>query len=342
MRAIQSKGGGFPALTVKNSIVRKASNSMKKIMLGRTRIEVTELCFGALPMGPAQKNMPPEQSAEVVAESLRLGVTFIDTAQIYRTYEPIRAAMKKTGIRPVIATKAPALTYEDMKAAILEAREKLDLDVIDIFLLHAARADAGVFEERRGALECLLEYKNKGMLKAVGVSTHNVQVVKTAAENPDIDIIFPILNKTGMGILGGTREDMESAVRQCFANHKGVYLMKILAGGNLIDDYIGAMDYGRGFAAGRASISVGMVSVEEARMNARYFNGADIREEAGKLSKSAKSFYIVPGLCKQCGECARACHTDMINGTPPVIDDSGCLRCGYCVAACREFAIRMI
>ncbi|MCL2518319.1 MAG: aldo/keto reductase [Oscillospiraceae bacterium] len=44
---------------------------------------MTELCFGALPMGLAQKNMPPEESAEVVAEALRLGVNFIDTAQGY-------------------------------------------------------------------------------------------------------------------------------------------------------------------------------------------------------------------------------------------------------------------
>ena len=315
---------------------------MKKIILGKTGIEVTELCFGALPMGPAQKNMPPEESAEVVTEALRLGITFIDTAQIYRTYEPIRAAMKKTGIRPVIATKAPAVTYEDMQAAIHEAREKLDLDVIDIFLLHAARADANVFQERKDALKCLLEYKNKGVIKAVGISTHSVQVTDAAAENPDIDMVFPILNKTGMGILNGTREDMENAVQRCFAQNKGIYLMKLLAGGNLIDDYISAMDYGRNFSGGRTAISVGMVSLEEVKMNVQYFNNINIREEAGNLSKSAKQFYIVPGLCKQCGKCAEACHTDMINGSPPVIDGSGCLRCGYCVAACREFAIRMI
>jgi len=315
---------------------------MNKIILGSTGIEVTELCFGALPMGPLQKNMPYEKSAQVVAEALRLGVTFIDTAQGYRTYDPIRIAMKQTGIRPVIATKCAASTYEDMEKAILEACEKLDADVIDIFHLHAARAEANIFEVRKGALECLLDYKKKGILKAVGISTHVVQCVWEAAENPDIDIVFPIINKTGMGILGGTREDMENAIKECFARNKGVYLMKLLAGGNLIDDYISSMDYGRNFAAGKAAISLGMVSTEEVRMNVKYFDGDDISEQAKKLSKSDKKFHILSVICKQCGECAKACHSGAIHESPPVIDDGKCLRCGYCVDACPQFAIRMI
>ena len=313
---------------------------MKKIILGSTGIEVTELCFGALPMGPAQKNMPTEESAEVVAEALRLGVNFIDTAQIYKTYEPIRMAIEKTGITPVIATKAPAVDYAGMETAVHEALEKLALDKIDIFLIHAARATEKVFEERKGAWECLLEYKSKGKIKAVGISTHNAKVAKISAERADVDVIFPILNKTGMGILDGTREDMEDAIRRCFAQDKGVYLMKILAGGNLIADYISAMEYGRGFADGKAAVALGMVSVDEVRMNINYFNGADISNQIKNLSKSSKQFYIVPTLCRQCGECAKACHSDAI--TDSVIDKNKCLQCGYCVTACREFAIRMI
>jgi aryl-alcohol dehydrogenase-like predicted oxidoreductase/NAD-dependent dihydropyrimidine dehydrogenase PreA subunit len=318
---------------------------MKKIILGSTGIEVTELCFGALPMGPAQKNMPAGKSAEVVAEALRLGVTFIDTAQGYKTYDPIRIAMEQTGIRPVIATKAAAVTYEEMEAAVHEAIEKLNIDFIDIFLLHAARVDADVFEIRKGALDCLLDYKKKGVIKAVGISTHAMPVVKKAAENPDIDIVFPILNKIGMGVISGTREDMENAINDCLAQNKGVYLMKVLAGGNLIDDYIGALDYGRSFADGKMAIAVGMVSPDEARMNVDYFNGVDIREQAKKLNKANKDFLVLAGMCKQCGKCVEACHNSAItlkDGSPPTIDVSRCLYCGYCVNACPQFAIRMI
>jgi len=61
---------------------------MKKYQLGKTGIEVTELCFGALPMGPLQKNMDEHAAAAVTAAALRGGVTFIDTAQAYSTYTP--------------------------------------------------------------------------------------------------------------------------------------------------------------------------------------------------------------------------------------------------------------
>lgn len=59
---------------------------MKKIVLGRSGIEVTELCFGTLPLGPLQKNESVEEAADIIAYALKSGINFIDTAQIYKTY----------------------------------------------------------------------------------------------------------------------------------------------------------------------------------------------------------------------------------------------------------------
>jgi len=318
---------------------------VRKIKFKRTGIEVTELCFGALPMGPAQKNMLPEDSAEVLSEALRLGVNFVDTAQMYKTYEPIRMAIEKTGIRPVIASKSAATTYEEMESAIVDACKKMGVDYVDIFLLHAARSEENVFDNRAGAVQCLIDYKQKGVIKAVGISTHRVQTVVQAAMIPDIDIVFPILNKIGMGILGGTREDMESAIRECAAQDKDVYIMKALAGGNLIDDYKDAIDYVRTFSEGHMPIAMGMTSVDEVRMNVKLFNNEDVSEQSAKIVRQGKKFYIVPSLCKRCGQCAEACHSRMITRHDDgvfSINESQCLRCGYCVTACPQFAIRMV
>ena len=315
---------------------------MKEIVLGNSGIKVTELCFGALPMGPAQKNMDVADSAEVVAEALLKGINFIDTAQIYRTYEPIRRAMESTGIRPVIATKSPALTYEDMEKSINEALSMLGVEYIDIFLLHAARAELDVFDVRSEALKCLIDYKNKGVITAVGISTHSVGVVNLAAENPEIDIVFPILNQLGMGILEGTLKDMESAIEKCFENGKGVYIMKALAGGNLINNYAGAVEYVRNFADERAPVAIGMVSVDEVRMNVNYFNGEEVIFQSAENIN--KMFLIVPTLCKSCGKCIDTCHSGVISMGEKyaVIDNENCLCCGYCVTVCPQFAIRMI
>jgi aryl-alcohol dehydrogenase-like predicted oxidoreductase len=59
---------------------------LRKKTLGQTGLFVSELCLGALPMGPLQLNLDPGEGARVVARALDLGVNFVDTAQSYRTY----------------------------------------------------------------------------------------------------------------------------------------------------------------------------------------------------------------------------------------------------------------
>lgn len=315
---------------------------MKKRILGKTGLEVTELCFGALPFGPLQKNLPVEEATEVLAAALAGGVNFIDTAQIYKTYAPIREALKKTKKRPVIASKSPATTYEEMQKAIDEALNELNLDEIDIFHLHAARAGEDVFSQRRGALECLCDNKERGRIKAVGISTHSVKVTALAATVDAIDVVFPLINRTGHGILDGDREAMEQAIAQCVVAGKGVYLMKVLAGGILVGEYREAVEYARSIP-GCASIAVGMVSKAEVDYNLAYFQG---RKPAVPPSLKAmqKQFIVVESLCAGCLECVVACPNQAIverNGKG-FIQQTDCLTCGYCVGACPQFAIRLV
>jgi len=316
---------------------------MKKNRLGHTDLHVTELCFGALPFGPLQKNIPVEECTEILSEALRAGINFIDTAQMYQTYEPIRRAMKATGIRPIIATKSTAASYEAMQKAVEEARTQLDVDTIDIFLVHAARIDESVFTQRADAIRCLLDMKEKGVIRAVGISTHSVRAVHAAAVNRNMDVIFPILNFNGIGILHGTREEMEDAISACIANGKGVYLMKALGGGTLIDQYDQAMSYVRSIP-GIASVAMGMVSREELTYNIRYFNGELNDTDVRPAAQNKKRFIVVKVLCNNCGNCRTTCPNEVIEeeGGVSVIREDKCLTCGYCVSSCNQFAIRMV
>lgn len=317
---------------------------MKKNILGTTGIEVTELCFGALPMGPLQKNLPIEDCVELLVAAIEGGINFVDTAQTYRTYEPIKRALKKVKDRPIIATKSPAKTYENMQQAIDEALEAMDIDYIDIFHLHAARAGVEVFEDRKGAFQCLLDNKKKGLIKAVGISTHSVPVAKLAADIEDIDVVFPIINIRGMGILDGTADEMTEAITACVEKGKGVYLMKVLAGGNLVEDYHNAMSYARSIPK-YASIALGMVSQQELTYNLAYFNEHSIdMDKLPTIEGFKKKFMVIPKLCKNCGTCITICPNSAIdrNNNHAYIQQEKCLKCGYCVGDCKEFAIRMV
>jgi predicted aldo/keto reductase-like oxidoreductase len=315
---------------------------MKKNLLGRTGIEVTELCFGALPMGPLQKNLPVEECADLISTALAGGVNFIDTAQGYKTYEPIRLAIKRAKERPIIASKSPAKSFDEMQKAIDQALNELELDYIDIFHLHAARAGVDVFKKRRGALECLVENKEKGRIKAVGISTHSAKVTELASGLKEIDVVFPIINKKGLGILDGNREDMEKAIAKCVSQGKGVYFMKVLGGGSLVGEFEEAIAYGRSLP-GYSSIAIGMVSQEEVEFNLAYFEG-EKPKVFPSVAAMEKRFLVVKSLCAGCFKCVETCPNHAI--TPKegkaYIEEEKCLTCGYCVGACPQFAIRLI
>lgn len=315
---------------------------MKKAILGKTGIEVSGLCFGALPMGPLQKNIPIEAGANLIKSGLDGGINFLDTAQVYQTYSYIREALKGFEGEVFLASKSMAVTYEDMEKAVLEALEALDRGYVDIFHLHAARVKASVFEERKGALQCLKDFKKKGIIRAVGIATHAVEVVERAAEVEDIDVVFPLINQTGLGIVGGTRDDMIKAIYKAHQSGKGLYAMKALAGGHLIGQLKEAFVFVRNIP-GISSVAVGMVDGQELEINLKIFNDEEVPWEPVLKAKANKRL-LVSDFCKGCGACVDACPNGaltMKEGKAEV-DHQICLLCGYCNPVCPQFALRLI
>ncbi|MCL6614343.1 MAG: aldo/keto reductase [Firmicutes bacterium] len=316
---------------------------MKRNTLGPTGFEVTELCFGALPMGPLQKNLPLAEATDLIAHALRAGINFVDTAQAYRTYAPIREAIRATGIRPVIATKSAAKTYAEMEAAVREALRELAVDCIEIFHLHAARVSPEVFAERAEALRCLLDYRARGIIGAVGISTHDVRTVMAAADHPEIEVVFPLYNREGRGILGGTVAEMAHAIRRNYEVGKGVYLMKVLAGGILLASYAEALAFVRDTVPYHA-VALGMVATSEVDYNVAFFGGNPPPAPPASLTSGKKEVLVTAILCQGCGTCVDHCPNLAItmSGEKALINPEKCLRCGYCVPVCPQFAIRVV
>lgn len=316
---------------------------MKKYLLGKTGIEVTDLCFGALPMGPIQANISVEKGAKLIRAALERGINFIDTAEVYQTYPHIKKALEGYKGEVIIATKSHAKTYKEMEQSIKYAQTSLNRTYIDIFLLHAAKVTPLVFEERAGALRCLKDYKSKGIIRAIGISTHVVGVVRRAAEIKEIDIIFPIINKLGMGIVNGSVDDMVQAISEAYKAGKGLYAMKALAGGHLIDQLEESFNFVRNIK-GIASIAVGMVKQEELEINLKIFNDEKISQEllSQKIKPSKRLF--ISRFCKGCGTCVKTCPNNALSlkDGKAVVDHKLCILCGYCNPACPVFAIRLI
>lgn len=315
---------------------------MDYVYLGNTGIKVSRICFGALTIGPLQANLSISEGAGIINHALGMGISFIDTAEIYGTYMHIGKAIEISGKRPVIATKTYAYNRSGARRSIEKARKETGLDVIDIFLLHEQES-VHTLRGHREALEFLCEAKAGGMVRAVGVSTHNIQVVRLGAEMNEIDIIHPIVNKQGIGIGDGTIDEMIQAVKYASSKGKGIYTMKALGGGNLIGSYEESLNFVLDIPEVH-SITIGMQAVEEVEANVAFFENRILPEDIkDKLQRKTRKLHIEE-WCEKCGKCIKRCKAGALklgNETAEV-DMNRCKLCGYCGSVCPQFAIKVI
>lgn len=314
---------------------------MEKVFLGSTGLHVSRLCFGVLPMGPLQMRIPLAEGRDLLLDAFHQGINFLDTAESYQTYPYIREALKRFPGRIIVATKSPAVEYGEMEKSIHGALEELALKTIDIFHLHAAKRKDPL-TERGGALQCLIDYKKRGIIQAVGLASHSCSAVGAAAEHDDIDVIFPLINKEGLGIMHGSVEDMLQAIQRAHKRGKGTYAMKVLGGGNLIDDVPEAFHFVLKNGAIH-SVAVGMINSGELQVNCRLFAGEVVSPEELERLRRKKKLIIAKKLCIGCGECLQACPSGALSlGEKVVVDEEACILCGYCYPICPQFAIRMV
>lgn len=310
--------------------------------LGSLNLKVSRMCFGALTVGPLQANLPVEGGAGVIRYALENGVNFIDTAQYYKTYPYIKRALRGFPGDVVIASKSYAYTREAMAESVEEARRELDRDVVDIFLLHEQESSLTI----RGhweAYEYLLECKQKGTVRAAGISTHTVAGVRAAASIPEIDVIHPLYNINGIGITDGSVHDMGAAIHEAAGAGKGIYGMKALGGGNLLSEVEEALSFVLA-NDNLHSIALGMKTKEEVDMNIRLFRGEEVPDKIRRKVDSIPRTLLIEPWCRGCGKCAERCTAGAIHlaDGKAAVDRRACRLCGYCGPVCEDFCIKIV
>lgn len=318
--------------------------SMPKIHLPSLAKDITRLGLGALPMGPLQRNVPVVDGAHIVRDCVEGGITFIDTATLYGTYEHIAKGLAGVSGDITIATKTHAQANRAMAEEHIEmARAGLQRDCLDIMLCHCGRT-LYTHETWGPTLDALMDARAKGKIKMVGLSSHSVTGVRIAASMPEIEVIHPLINMTGMGIVDGSLADMEAAIHDAHDAGKFIYAMKALAGGNLVPQREEALRYVWDNSDLDALV-LGMVSPEEVQWNLNFFQGMPNPEELScKTALHSKRLNILEFVCQGCGACVERCENDALSlrDGKAKVDDSKCILCGYCATSCPLFAIRMV
>jgi aryl-alcohol dehydrogenase-like predicted oxidoreductase/NAD-dependent dihydropyrimidine dehydrogenase PreA subunit len=318
--------------------------------LGQTGLVVSRLCFGALTIGPRQAGLSPAEGGRIIRAAGAAGVNFFDTAELYDTYPHLRAGLAGVGGEVHLASRSYAPDAGGMRRSLEGALRALGRDHLAVFGLHEVET-AAQLRGHEGALAYLERARERGLIRAVALSTHSAEGVRAAALTPGIDVIHPLVNRAGLGVKGGLPAMLE-ALALAVALGKGLYTMKPLGGGHLR----GAARESLAWALtlpGVAAVAVGMRNEAEVRLNAGLV--ACLAGEPGAPAEAELACWAaevaaverrlqVEAWCGGCGACVRACPAgalSLMEGRAAV-DPGRCLLCGYCGAVCRDLAIKIV
>ncbi|MBN2285273.1 MAG: aldo/keto reductase [Tissierellales bacterium] len=261
--------------------------------LGKTELSVSVVGLGGIPI----QRINEEEAFEIIKECKSQGINFIDTARGYTVSEHyIGQALKKLGRDSFyIATKGRAFTYEAMKNEIAKSLETLDIDYIDLYQVHNPSTEEMFAEvvSENGALKALEEAKAAGLIRHIGITSHNHKVITKAIEHGHFETVqFPFNPKEDQG---------REALIKAKENNIGVIAMKPIAGGAFSLPALSIK-----FILNQDFITVaipGMDSIEQVKENAAIGNHLSplSPEEIQLIDQEVVA--LGEDFCRRCGYC---------------------------------------
>lgn len=158
----------------------------------------------------------------------------------------------------------------------------------------------------------------------------------------EADFVFPLLNRTGIGLLDGSWQEMEEVSERAARAGLGVLGMKLFAGGHLLSQRAEAVRTALSLDF-VASWSVGMGRLEEIDVNIDWFSGREPNPVLLRLTDSTPRRLVIESWCEGCGKCVERCKSKALrlSDGKVVVDSSRCTLCSYCAAVCPGFAIKI-
>ena len=193
---------------------------MSKVTLGKTGICVEKNAFGALPI----QRISREAAVKLLRKAYDGGVTFFDTARFYTdSEEKVGEAFAGMREQVIIATKTGAVNAEGFWKDIETSLRNLQTDYIDLYQFHNP-AFCPKPDDGSGLYEAMLEAKEKGMVRHIGITNHRLNIAKEAIESGLYETLqFPFCYLA-------TEKDLE-LVEACKKADMGFIAMKALSGG---------------------------------------------------------------------------------------------------------------
>ena len=216
------------------------------VPLGRTGIRVSRLAqgtgFNGYNHSSAQTRQGKAAFDRLLNHSLDQGIRFIDMADLYGSHPLVKDVVKQlprdkyTLLTKIWPRKESWVTPSGgAKRELDRFRKELQVDQIDVCLIHCMQDDRWPTQYERIRDE-LSELQDEKVIRAKGVSCHDLGALKVAAEHPWVDVIFARINYKGGAEYScdGTAEEVASVLKMARQNGKAVVGMKIFGAGKLV------------------------------------------------------------------------------------------------------------
>ena len=262
---------------------------MNKKRLGRTGLMVTENSFGALPI----QRLTVQDAAALLRAAYDAGINFFDTAHGYTdSEEKIGVALADVRNDIYIATKAPSKT----RAGVLEqaslSLQRMKTDHVDLLQLHNIGALPDV-NDPESAHHGLLQAREAGMCRFIGITTHRLDVALAAAKSGLYDTVqFPLSYLS-------TDEDL-ALIDVCAEHDVGLIAMKALAGG-----LISSPEAAFAFFANKPAVPIwGIQKPSELDDFLRCAQGGVTMNDTLREAVARDRAALAVNFCRGCGYCA--------------------------------------
>ena len=195
---------------------------MEKIRLGRTELYVTKTAFGALPI----QRISTADAVKLVRRAVEGGINYFDTANMYTdSEEKLGQALEGIREQVVISTKSAGKDRQTVQAHIEQSLRSLRTDYIDLFQFHNPAVLPDIHDPD-GPFAAVLEAKQKGYIRHIGITNHRLGVAREAIASGNFETLqFPFCYLAAP-------QDLE-LVELCKAADMGFIAMKGLSGGLL-------------------------------------------------------------------------------------------------------------
>ncbi len=252
--------------------------------------KVSRLGFGGISI----QNFNPAVAREILIKMQEDECYMIDSAKGYTVSESyFGEALKEIRNNFFLASKSMARNYQSMKNDILDSLVKFQTNYLDLYQVHNlnSQTELDILLSEDGAYKALLEAKEKGLIKHIGVTSHSIDFSKTLVESGLFESIMLPYNLV--------EEQAEVIFKRAKELKMVTIAMKPLCGGVLQDVEIALRFFNKNDCCD--IVLVGMESVKQYNTNLQAlkdrFTTIDQERTLTIKQELGNSF------CRRCGYC---------------------------------------